>query len=437
MGVSKHLPAATQRVVLAVLGVVLVGSTVGVFAVVSARNGSHRHLGSTAADGTPAANAGQTAGAQTPVVPTSMPHAGNQPTATSAPLFHGGATPSAVVSRTVPAFASSTYYPASYANDNSFDTLWRSQGAPAWLAYDLSRVAAAQRANVLVVWYNESYAYDHTISNIPAYNMPQDYTIDVNAGAGGGTPPSNGWVTRVTVTGNHYHSREHLIDMTGSNWIRLNVTSVDGASQNYDASVNMDVYDASTATGDSWILFGDSITAGAMGHSTTGRVASFAQLINAQAPKHYPVQEAGGIGYLTSADGAKYVATWLQLFPGRYVGLNYGTNDANACLSPSSFRANYVTMIQAILHAGKTPVVPHIPWGRTTNIQNCAPALNAQIDALYAMFPQVIKGPDLWAFFQTNQVLISSDNIHPTNTGFGAYRQQWANAMLKEVYSAS
>ena len=49
-------------------------------------------------------------------------------------------------------------------------------------------------------------------------------------------------------------------------------------------------------------------------------------------------------------------------------------------------------------------------------------------------FPQIIKGPDLWAFFQNNQNLISNDNLHPTDTGFGAYRQQWANAMLTTVY---
>jgi hypothetical protein len=40
----------------------------------------------------------------------------------------------------------------------------------------------------------------------------------------------------------------------------------------------------------------------------------------------------------------------------------------------------------------------------------------------------------LWAFFQGNQNLISNDNLHPTDAGFGAYRQQWANAMLAAVY---
>ncbi len=66
--------------------------------------------------------------------------------------------------------------------------------------------------------------------------MPEDYTIDVNLGAGGDNPPDTGWVTLVTVKGNHYHSRQHVIDMTGNNWIRIVVTAVDGAPENYDNS---------------------------------------------------------------------------------------------------------------------------------------------------------------------------------------------------------
>lgn len=341
---------------------------------------------------------------------------------------------SSVISRNVPAFASSGYSPAADANDASYDTAWRSQGTPAWLAYDLSSVPAAQRSKVLVVWYNESTNYDHTLNGTFAYNVPRDYTIEVNPSPGRGNPPNTGWLTLATVTGNHYHSRQHMIEMAGNNWIRIHVTAVDGASQNYDASINMDIYDAHYGTTDDWLFLGDSITAGAMGHATISGVKSFAQLVNAQAPNNFPVQEAGGIGYLTSAEGAKYVNNWLQLFPGRYVGLSYGTNDANSCVNADSFYKNYVTMVQAVLRAHKTPIVPHIPWGRTANIQSCAPALNVKIDALLKAFPQIIKGPNLWSFFQDNQKLISNDNIHPTDAGFAAYREQWAKTMLMTVY---
>lgn len=369
---------------------------------------------------TPTSVTGRTPGART-----STPGTGQ----TSA-----GVTPAALISRNVPAFASSGYYPASDANDNSYDTSWRSQGTPAWLAYDLSSVPISQRNKVLVVWYNETSNYDHTIIGYNAYNMPKNYTIDVNTAPGGGNPPAAGWTTLVTVKGNHYHSREHVIDTAGNNWIRINVTAVDGSVQNYDAAINLDVYDASHGVSDNWIFFGDSITAGAMGNLTIGEVKSFAQLINAQAPEYYPAQESGGIGYLTSADGAKHINTWLPLFPGKYVALSYGTNDAIGCVNPDEFYNNYVIMVQAVLNAGKTPVIPHLPWGKNANIQRCGPALNASIDSLYSAFPQIIKGPDLWTFFQNHQGLISQDTIHPNDPGFGAYRQQWAIAMLTAVY---
>lgn len=341
---------------------------------------------------------------------------------------------SPLISSGVPAFASTSYNPASDANDASYDTTWRSQGAPAWLAYNLAGVPAGQRKQVLVVWYNESANYDHTLINYPTYNTPQNYTIDVNAGASADQAPTTGWVTLVTVQNNHYHSRQHLIKMTGYNWIRIHITAIDGSVENEDASLNMDVFDASSALSDDWIFFGDSITAGAMGHQTLNGVAAFAQLIHAKAPAYYPAQESGGIGYLTSANGAQYLGSWLALFPGKYVGLSYGTNDALGCTSPDTFYHNYVAMVQDVLQAGKIPVVPLIPWGRNANLQRCVPLLNVKIKALYQAFPKILPGPDLWTFFQQHQDQISQDTIHPTDAGFGAYRQQWADTMLTEVF---
>lgn len=358
---------------------------------------------------------------------------GNSATPVPSPPKQAGSV-GALISRGAPTFSSSSYDPAANANDNSYDTAWRSQGSPDWLAYDLSHVPAAQKSSVLVVWYNESTNYDHTVTNTLSYNVPENYTIDVNPAAGGENPPTTGWITLATVRDNHYHSRQQIVKMTNNNWLRIDVTANDGATENYDTNINMDIYDASTILTDDWIFYGDSITAGAMGHTTLNGIASFTQQIGSQDPDHYPIQEDGGIGYLTSANGVQYMNTWLQLFPGKYVGLSYGTNDALGCVNPTTFYSNYVTMVQDVLHVGKVPLVPYIPWGKNPNIQKCAPALNAQITRLYSTFPQIIHGPDLWSFFQSHQNLISTDDIHPTEAGFGAYRQQWARTMLTEIY---
>jgi hypothetical protein len=347
----------------------------------------------------------------------------------------GGALSWPIISRNVPVFASSATEPASDADDDDYDDSWRSKGTPAWLAYDLSNVPASWRGKVLIVWYNETLDYDHTIIGYNANDLPQDYTIDVNPAPGGGNPPGTGWITLVTVKGNHYHSRQHVMNMTGNNWIRINVAAVDSPSQKDDVAIKMDIYDANYGPTDDWIFYGDGITVGGMGHLAAGGVKTFAQLINAKLPNNFPLQESGGIEFLASTEGAKYLKTWLELFPGKYVVLSYGTIDAINCESADIFYSSYVAMVQAVLNQGKIPIVPHIPWGKNANIQKCAPELNCKIDRLYQAFPQVIKGPDLWTFFQKHQNLISNDNIDPTEMGFGAYRQQWANAMLAAVYN--
>jgi lysophospholipase L1-like esterase len=360
--------------------------------------------------------------------------ANTQPTAAgSAPTTGTGLSGTPLISAGAPAYASSTYNPASDANDRSYDTEWRSLGVPSWLAYDLSGVPSARRSTVLVAWYNASYEYDNSAVPADAYDCPRDYTIDVNAARGGGSPPTTGWVTRVTVTGNMKHSRQHVIDMRGFNWVRIRATGVDGAKDNMDISLNMDVYDANAARGDDWIYFGDSITAGGMNHNTLASVPAFTALIHEAHAARYPVAEDGGEPFLTSADGARLVPGWLAVFPGKFVGLSFGTNDALGCVNPQDFYRNYATMVRAVLAAGKVPVVPHFPWAPSANIQRCGPALNARIDQLYRAFPQVVHGPNLWVYFQGHPNLISGDGVHPNEQGYGAYRQQWAQAMLAAV----
>ena len=86
-----------------------------------------------------------------------------------------------------------------------------------------------------------------------------------------------------------------------------------------------------------------------------------------------------------------------------------------------------------MIAAGKIPVIPTIPWNRTGSAA-FIPALNARLDQLKAVYPEIVSGPDLWTFFETNQPLISSDNLHPTDEGYVAYRRLWAETMLEQVY---
>ena len=89
-----------------------------------------------------------------------------------------------VVSRGVPAFASSGNS-AGYADDADYTSHWRSSG-PAWLAYDLSSVPAAQRGLVMLAWYNDPITtpYNHALVGDVAYDNLSAYTVQVNSAAG-------------------------------------------------------------------------------------------------------------------------------------------------------------------------------------------------------------------------------------------------------------
>jgi lysophospholipase L1-like esterase len=340
-----------------------------------------------------------------------------------------GIMPLPVISRNCPAYASVDI--ATNANDANYGTTWKGN-SPGWLAYDLSGIPVEKRAQVVVVWYNpDTYDYDPTIKNTGTYGSLNSYTVQANTAAGGTSAPTSGWVTLATVTNNMYHSRQHAVNLSGYNWVRLNVTASNPSGGNW-VSINFDVHDAGLGVQDDWIFYGDSITAGGM---VVGSGTTFAQMINAKS-SYFPIAECGGTGSIFSTDGANKISTWLSLFPGKYVGIAFGTNDAwGNQTGAAKYYTNTETMVKAVIAAGKVPVVSKIPYSKLADISNNAPSYNAQIDALYAAYPQIIKGPDLWTFFQNNPNLLSGDNVHPSADGYVALRQQWADAMLATVYN--
>ncbi len=337
-----------------------------------------------------------------------------------------------LINRGVPAFASTNIYPgtsANNANDNSYTNYWRSNGVPAWIAYNISAVPASQKQQVLAVWYNLSYAYN-TIHGAHYSNLGA-YTIDGNSAPGGATVPTSGWTTLATVTGNTLHSRQHLINLSGYNWVRINVTASDGSSQNFDAQfVNFDLYDASQGLADDWIFYGDSITAGGMD--------SIGALVNQSLGNRWPITENGGEPFDKSSDAVNRILGtngYLSLFPGRYVGLSYGMNDAAGSGGETGYYNNMKQLVQAILAAGKIPVIPTISYTNDSTHNANIPAYNSKIAQLYSDFPQIIHGPDLWTFFKNNPSLINSGDIHPTSVGYTALKQQWVNTMVASVYN--
>ena len=332
-----------------------------------------------------------------------------------------------VISRNCPVYTGGSGQ-ATSANDEHYFSFWNAQ-TPDYIAYDLSGVPEENRKTIDAVWYNTS-AYD-LIGSYGYRNMePSDYTIEVNA-ADGGAYPLDGWVTVETVEGNTLGSRQHIVDFEGYNWIRLSIEGADGKSGG-TASVNFDIHDVSGGVSDSWIFFGDSITAGGMNNCYgTG----FATHVNQLDENYFPVQENGGIGGITSTDGRNNIDRWLSTYPGRYVSIAYGTNDAwGNQTGAEKYYENTVYMIEAVIAAGKVPVLPTIPYATEAGVNTYLDDYNAMVQKIYGEYPEVVKGPDFDAYFRENPDMLSGDGVHPSSEGYAEMRVIWAETMYENVY---
>jgi lysophospholipase L1-like esterase len=341
------------------------------------------------------------------------------------------AIPNPVISRNVPAYAGSNPATASTGNDEHYFSFWSAQ-CPDYLAYDLSGVPEENRQVIDAVWYNTS-AYDVVGMYVNRNMEPSDYTIEVNA-APGGTYPESGWEVVETVADNTLASRQHIVEFAGYNWIRICLTQADD-KENGMASINFDIHDVSQGISDSWLFLGDSITAGGMNNCYgTG----FATYIHRLDESYFPIQENGGIGGITSKDGLEHIDTWLATFPGQYVSIAYGTNDAwGNQTGAEQYYQNTKSMLDKVLALGKTPVLPKIPHAEEAGVADHLGDYNAMIDRLWAEYPEVIQGPDFDAILTEHPEYLSGDGVHPNSEGYEEMRRIWAETMYERVYQAA
>jgi lysophospholipase L1-like esterase len=317
-----------------------------------------------------------------------------------------------LLSRNLPAFASPGG-DANLAKDADNNSTWTSSGIPAWLAYDVSSVSDAAKQQALVAIYAER-ANDYVAEQIAPWQMPIDYTIEVNSAPGGGSPPASGWTIVASKTNNTLAAPQHLVSLAGENWVRVNVTR---SSDPGAVALDVDLYSAPAGATDDWLFLGDSITAG-----TFQRLfENLNQRVNDRDASRWPAQIGGGIGGTNTTTALGTIDARLAEFPGRYVVLGYGTND-----HPAEYHME--ELVQKVIAAGKTPVVPHIPWSTGTSIETEGPQMNAIIDGLYQKYPQILRGPDLWTLL-ADTAYIPAGDVHPTEAGRQVILDAYASIM--------
>jgi hypothetical protein len=247
--------------------------------------------------------------------------------------------------------------------------------------------------------------------------IPIDYSIEINAAGGGGDPPADGWETVVTVADNNRNSRHHLVNLDGGSWVRMSIqraTTPDGVS------FDLDVHAAPEGASDSWMFMGDSITF----MTFTYAFSNLPSLANEQDSERWPAIINAAIGGTNTGTAIEVIDETMSNFPGRYVTLNYGTNNHASDFDMES-------LVQRVIAANKTPVVPHVPWADTPGIQADGPLMNEEIDRLYQEYPEILPGPDLWAAFEGRTDLIPTGDVHPNDAGQEHMRQVWADRMVE------
>ncbi|MEA2697241.1 MAG: hypothetical protein QOI66_1512, partial [Myxococcales bacterium] len=259
-----------------------------------------------------------------------------------------------LISRGVPAFASGSANSAvgpERSNDDPTGSTWFPDKLPAWIAYDLSGVPAAERQQILIAFYCP-HAGAYLLDNKTASDAsPVDYAIDINAAPGSGAPPTAGWKNVSSETGNTRSARQHLVDLAAGNWVRMTVTR---ATDSAGASFDLDVHSAPDGASDSWLLMGDSIT-----HiSTMYAFSDLPSLVHQRAAARWPAVISAAIGGTNTGTALPVIDDTMKYFPGRFVVLAYGTNN-----HAKDF--DMEPLILKVLAAGKIPVVPHIPWSDT------------------------------------------------------------------------
>jgi len=290
-------------------------------------------------------------------------------------------------------------------------------------------------------WWNgtSGVAWDDTTdTGFATYGQPSEYYIEAS-------PDGTTWTQLSHITGEHYTGRQFVYDFTGQGYaqIRMRIVSIVGSNAGYETFT---ANNAANNSADAYLFLGDSITANCLTSTpNTFPTEQFGAQVHAARPNRYPVNTVGGqSGFLsdtplsTTAYGIPAIRQWLNDMPAvKFVTLNFGTNDANGNVPPATYYANMKALVQEVIAAGKTPIIPTIVASPSAAVEANAPALNAELATLESQYPSIIKGPDLWTLFRGHSVGDGwfLDDLHPSlTTGCTAWQNAWVNTMISAEY---
>ncbi|GHO43291.1 SGNH/GDSL hydrolase family protein [Ktedonospora formicarum] len=307
------------------------------------------------------------------------------------------------------------------------------QSLPSWCALHLDKGPS----KLLFIWFSD-YQFDYITNKGSA---PQDYTISVSADSTDGQ--DGHWRTLATVSGNQARVREHLLDFAGQSWVKMTATKLSPLPLRNDLEIDeLEAYDVSQSTNDTFIFSGDSITGMAYNRYPENQ-PSFSLNVHNAYSQRYPAMLDAGLGGWSSQGAVEHIDEWLKLNPDiHYWLLQWGSNDALEAVSPERYEANMRQVVQKIKGAGHIPILAHITpvnmaGDRGTQVNQKIEAYNRAIDKI-TRENGLISGPDLYALFQPNKATyLLKDGLHPTAAGAIAMNKAWFEVVRDAIYKKS
>ncbi len=299
----------------------------------------------------------------------------------------------------------------------------------AWIAI---KAGEGKEEKIFFSWNSPGYSWsDQIASTTCPQNMgvPVDYDILCSSNSTNGEDGI--WKTAVTIRNNAVTSRGHIVDFSGSNWVKMNIIKGGGALD------EIEIHDISNGNEDTWFFPGTSISANSFKANVPKE--NFSNLITKSHPSFTPAMIRGAIPCITSSDMARDISKYLDMARNtHYWAIEMGTNDAwggnNG--NVTRFKKNMQLIIDSCKAAGVKPIIARMICTIEANAgwQIHQDFLKA-IDDL-TLQNNLIAGPDLYSAMLNQPSYFAPDGVHPNADGGAKIHALWAQKM-NSIYQSS
>jgi len=329
--------------------------------------------------------------------------------------------PNALISRLKPILGSPSENIETLNNGQFGELSWNITDS-AWVAINLEK----SYSRIFLSWNNPGYSWSDSIASTQFpqnLQIPLDYCILFSSNSTDGVDGT--WETAVSVSGNDVTARSHTIDIKSSQWIKMKISKGNGVID------EIEIFDLSGGGEDQWFFTGTSISANAF-KAFVPKVC-FADLVTKSDSTFTPAVVRGAIPGIKSADMARDISKYLDMSRNvKHWAVEMGTNDAwnGDTANLSSFKINMQLIIDSCKANNIDVIIASVIATDSLKANwQVSSAFLAAIDELTTQ-NRLSPGPDFYSWFRAHPDQLTSDGVHPNETGCASIQKLWAEKLF-------